>query len=116
MRRELSWGALPFWASVDHADKVLVVTPCGELDLATAPALEQTVADALADTESTGPIDAVVFDLGGLQFIDVAGARAIQRCEALSRAQGLEFAAANAGRQARFVLELCGLSRYVQPD
>jgi anti-anti-sigma factor len=116
MSPEMFWGGLPFWVSVDRIAGRIVVRPRGELDLATAPALEQTVSDALARVDGTGAVDAVEFDLGGLQFLDVAGARAIRRCEALARAQGLEFTAGRAGRQARFVFELCGLSHYAGAD
>lgn len=109
MSPELFWGTMPFWVSVDRTAERLVVIPRGELDLATAPALLEAVANAFDHMDEVAPIKTVVFDFGGLQFIDVAGARAIRRCEELARAHGADFAAGNASRQARFVLELCGL-------
>jgi anti-anti-sigma factor len=116
MSPELFWGTMPFWVSVDRVAERLVVTPRGELDLATAPALEQAVADALAHTHGAGPIKTVVFDFGGLQFIDVAGARAIRRCEELAQEHGADFSAGNASRQARFVFELCGMGHCAGGD
>lgn len=53
---------LDFEVRTDQSGDVLVLSPHGELDLATAPML----ADAFAD-------QATVLDLSGLQFIDSTG-------------------------------------------
>jgi anti-anti-sigma factor len=86
------------------------------LDLATAPALEQALADALASIDGGGSVEVVWLDLAALRFIDVAGARAIHHCEELARARGLQFVASEASRQARFVFEVCGLTDYARPN
>jgi anti-anti-sigma factor len=112
--RELSWASLSFSVSIEHEPGRLVVRPRGELDIASAPALEQTLADAMASAAEDVPIKVVRFELAGLEFVDVAGARAIGRCAALARANGLDFVAVGASRQARFVFEHCGLTDYTQ--
>jgi anti-sigma B factor antagonist len=55
-------GPPAFRLASEHRDGVLVLSPEGELDLATAPQL----ADAFAD-------EPVVLDLRGLEFIDSTG-------------------------------------------
>jgi anti-sigma B factor antagonist len=54
--------------SSQHDPQLLVLTLSGELDLASAPALEQVLSDA----QETG-VDRVVVDLSRLEFSDSAG-------------------------------------------
>ena len=57
------------------------ISPCGELDLATAPDLEAE----LLRVEATDA-DAIVLDLSGLDFIDSSGIRLVVMADARSRA------------------------------
>lgn len=57
------------------------VVPSGELDLVTAPSLEQ----ALRDADGRGP---VVLDLGELSFMDSSGLAVVLRVVKRSQAEG----------------------------
>lgn len=57
---------------VETADGRVVFTPRGELDLATAPELEEKILAALRDASQ-----AVVLDLRELSFMDSTGVRTI---------------------------------------
>ena len=61
----------PFAIDIDERDDRVVVTPRGELDMATAPELEQVVMSRLLDGRW------VVLDLRGLDFIDSSGLRVV---------------------------------------
>jgi hypothetical protein len=58
---------LGFTVVVEHLDGAVLVCPVGELDLATAPVLEQVL-----ETFVGGP-PAIDLDLSGLTFVDRAG-------------------------------------------
>jgi anti-sigma B factor antagonist len=62
----------------------LVVRPCGELDLATAPDLEALVLGRLADGAR------VVLDLRGLSFMDSSGVRVLVAAHARASDDGGE--------------------------
>jgi anti-sigma B factor antagonist len=64
-------GPAPFSVSVDHQDGRVVVAVRGELDLATAPQLE----DALLPRLHDGGV--ALLDLRGLDFMDSTGVRVI---------------------------------------
>jgi anti-anti-sigma factor len=61
----------PFAIDIDERDDRVVVTPRGELDMATAPELEQAVMSRLQDGRW------VVLDLRSLDFIDSSGLRVV---------------------------------------
>jgi anti-anti-sigma factor len=61
----------PFAIDIDEREDRVVVTPRGELDMATAPELEQAVMPRL---DSGGW---VVLDLRALDFIDSSGLRVV---------------------------------------
>jgi anti-anti-sigma factor len=108
----MSAGASPeqlggFSVSVQRSGRSLVICPSGELDLATCPALEQAVTQALAGVDGGGPRE-VVLDLNGLEFVDLVGARGIRRCEEIARSHGLRFSATRPRPQAVRLFELCG--------
>jgi anti-anti-sigma factor len=88
-------------------DGVRVVEVIGELDLATAPELEQVLAARPAG------VRAVVVDLGAVAFIDSAGIRLLvgelRRCEQAE----LPFAVVPGDGEARRVLELSGLGTHL---
>ena len=61
----------PFAIDVEDADGRVLVTPRGELDMASAPELEQTVLPRLESGAW------VVLDLRALDFIDSSGLRVV---------------------------------------
>ncbi len=83
-----------------------VVSVTGEVDLATAPQLEQALGAALAEPGVTG----VRVDLSGVEFMDSAGLRVL--VAALRKAEdagvGLELHAPH--ERVRRIIEITGLS------
>ncbi|MFJ5260077.1 STAS domain-containing protein [Streptomyces sp. NPDC088387] len=79
MSDNLTWPVSPLAAPVVHtADGATVVTPSGEIDLATAIPLT-----ALLDSLTCGPHPDLVVDLTSVSFIDCAGLGAL--CRARNR-------------------------------
>jgi anti-anti-sigma factor len=74
----------------------------GELDVATAPALERAVADHV------GRGGLVVLDLRELSFIDASGPTLLLRTDAHARRDGMELQLIPSG-SVRRLLTLCGL-------
>jgi anti-anti-sigma factor len=68
------YDAAPLSIEVSWDGVVTTVTVTGELDIITAPCLTER----LAKVANAHP-ECVVLDLGGLVFVDVAGARALDR-------------------------------------
>ncbi len=86
------------------------VTVRGELDIATAPALERAL------IEQTRSGRTVVLDVRELTFIDVTGLWLLVRTNAHARREGLEFAVVP-GPCVERLLDLCGLTpQYSAPD
>jgi anti-sigma B factor antagonist len=67
----------------DEADGRTTLTLRGELDISSAPSLEE----ALGRIESTGP-PVLVIDLRALEFMDSTGLRTIVAADQRARAQG----------------------------
>jgi anti-anti-sigma factor len=63
-----------FGVVVEHLDGTVFVHLTGELDLATAPELEQVLDDVVARHSG-----AIMLDLSGLTFVDCAGLRPVHR-------------------------------------
>jgi anti-anti-sigma factor len=80
------------------------VRPVGELDLDTAPRLE----DALADVQSAGPAR-VLLDLRDLTFMDSTGLRLIIRWDARARQDGFAFAIVPGPDVVQRVIRLTGM-------
>ena len=102
----------PFEVGDEKLDGVRVLSVSGELDLGTAPQLEQPLEAALAGDEST-----VLIDLSRCEFIDSTGiallVRAWQRLDGEPSANGGgegHFALCCLSSQVRRLLELSGLS------
>jgi anti-anti-sigma factor len=70
----LSQHVGPFTCQVSREEGQAVVSPRGELDMATVGAVEQE----LKQLRGTG-VDAIVLDLGGLTFMDSSGLHLIMR-------------------------------------
>jgi anti-sigma B factor antagonist len=96
-----------FTVDVAERDGRLVVRPEGELDLATAPELEQVVMPALQDGRP------VLLDLRGLEFLDSSGVRSIVEAHAAAGEGGTSFAVVHPGADSPVwrVLEISGVDR-----
>ena len=91
-----------FHVEINRRDRPTLVTVRGDLDLATAPGLERT----LAEEARHGGL--VVLDLRELSFIDASGLGVLLRIDAYSRGDGMELRLIP-GERASHLLELCGL-------
>lgn len=89
-------------ASISGNQALVVVD--GEVDIATAPQL----ANCLQALERHGPL-AVVVDLHGVSFLDVAGLRTLVAAHARLRRHGGQLVLTSPSRQARCVLDVTGL-------
>jgi anti-sigma B factor antagonist len=92
----------PFQAQSKTVDGVRVIAIQGELDLGTAPQLEEPLEAALAAGEAP-----LLIDLTGCEFIDSTGIALIVRAW-----QQLDSASSDGGRSTRFAL--CCLNDQVQ--
>lgn len=97
-------GPAPFSVSVEAADARTLVTARGELDLATAPELEDVLLPRLREG-----VD-VVLDLRVLEFMDSTGVRVLVAAHLAAEEHGaaLAIAVVPGGPIAR-VLEISGL-------
>jgi anti-anti-sigma factor len=80
------------------------IAPCGELDIATTPELEQAIADAAAQSASE-----IVLDLRELTFMDSTGLRALAQANTRADASGIALSIWRGPRQIERVLEISGL-------
>jgi anti-sigma B factor antagonist len=91
--------------SVNRHGDVTTVAPIGDIDLATAPPLEQALADA-AEGEAVGRIEV---DLSGVEFLDSSGIASLLRGYRLAEAAGLGYRIFGASGMVRQILELTGV-------
>lgn len=89
------------------AETVIALT--GDLDPATAPALDAAIAEAAA-TDGT---QRVVLDLAGLGFLDSSGLRVFVTAREALRERGAELALRNPSRNAVRLLDITGLSEII---
>ena len=99
----------PFGVANDQVGEVRVLSISGELDLGTAPQLEQPLEEALASDGS------LLIDLSACEFIDSTGiallVRAWQRLDGEPGSKGdSRFALCGLNDQVRRLLELSGLA------
>jgi len=80
------------------------IAPCGELDIATTPELEQALADATADA-----VTEIVLDLRELTFMDSTGLRALAQANTRAEVSGVALSIIRGPRQIDRVLEISGL-------
>ena len=98
--------ALPsFDLRVARSDGRTHILPCGELDIVTAPALEQALAEATA-----AAVPEVVLDLRELTFMDSTGLRTLAQASARADEAGVTLSVVRGPRQIGRVLEISGLS------
>jgi len=80
------------------------LSPCGELDIATTPELEQALADATA-----AAVAEIVLDLRELTFMDSTGLRALAQANSRAGETGIALSIIRGPRQIERVLEISGL-------
>ncbi|HWX44872.1 MAG TPA: STAS domain-containing protein [Solirubrobacteraceae bacterium] len=97
-----SIGRLSMQTSV-QGDRHLVVLG-GELDIGSAPLLEATIAEVCAAGAKE-----LVLDMGGVEFIDSSGLKAILRGKVLCDEQDCSYALTPAQRPAQGVFETTGV-------
>jgi anti-anti-sigma factor len=85
----------------------------GELDIASAPILESTIASLCGNGTS-----AIVLDLSELTFMDSTGLRAVLAADKLCAGKGHSFSVAGAGGPVQRLFELTGVTGSLQfePD
>lgn len=91
-------------------DGIAIVRPAGRIDLLSASALRQQVAQTVADGGRR-----VVVDLAQVTFMDSSGLGALVGGLKLARAAGGDLRIARAGQQVRVMLELTKLDQVVTP-
>ena len=89
--------------AVDETDGVVVVRPKGELDIATAPLLDEIL------RELAGRGASAVLDLSELAFIDSSGIRSVLSAYAASRRDGFGLTMLPGPPAVMRVLELSGV-------
>jgi anti-sigma B factor antagonist len=111
---ELPRRGLPLSVDQQERDGVVVVTVAGELDLATAPRLTSQL-DAL---RRNGRPPRVLVDLGGLEFCDSTGLRALLGAATEFRAAGGRLAISAGEGPVPRLLAITGASEWldVHPD
>lgn len=97
--------ASAFRVDVHPQRDVVRVAPVGELDVATAAALQ-----AHLDELHGAGFTHIVLDLRQLTFMDCLGVRLILREDRLARRTGGSFSIINGGRGVQRVLDVCGLT------
>jgi anti-anti-sigma factor len=99
-------GSKAFSVRTERHGAAAVVVPTGELDIATAQALEQELESAF---ESDA--DRVVLDLRELEFIDSSGIRALLMARRKADSTQAGFALVAGDRALERTLEIAGIHR-----
>jgi anti-sigma B factor antagonist len=97
----------PFDLAVSEEPGTVVITVCGELDLATAPELREACAQAVK-----GSADTVRVDLGGLTFLDSSGISVLVETHRDLEAREATLVLHQVGDRTKRVLEVAGLSEF----
>jgi anti-anti-sigma factor len=95
-----------FSVRVERRGDAAVVVPTGELDLATAPALEASLSRAFTD-----PGERVVLDLRELEFIDSSGLRTLLTARRQAGEAGKAFSLVAGHRGLERTLEIAGVHK-----
>lgn len=98
-------GNDPITTSITHEDGIAVLTVGGEVDLATVPAFEAAIAEALSPKPT-----ALIVDLSGVDFLASAGLQALVAThESISKAA--DFAVVADGPATSRPIQLTGLDQ-----
>ena len=95
-----------FTVRTEQRGDAAVVVPTGELDLATAPALEDALGRAFADGTSR-----VVLDLRELEFIDSSGLRTLLTARRRAEEAEAQFSLVAGHRGLERTLEIAGVHK-----
>jgi anti-anti-sigma factor len=100
----------PFAIDIDEREDRVVVTPRGELDMATAPELEQVVMPRLDDSGW------VVLDLRSLDFIDSSGLRVVVGAHRSAEERGGRFTCVRGapGSTVHRIVEIAGIDGVIE--
>jgi anti-sigma B factor antagonist len=93
-----------FTVGVQRREDVAIVTPRGELDLATVEALEVAL-------DRIGSAARLVLDLRGLSFIDSTGLHLLVALHRRAKAEGFELVMAAPAAPVDRAIKVCGLDR-----
>jgi len=89
---------------VVRSDTRMHIAPIGELDIATAPQLEEAIGAATSE-----PVSELVLDLRELTFMDSTGLRALAQANLKAEQAGTALSIWRGSRQIERVLEISGL-------
>jgi anti-sigma B factor antagonist len=89
-----------------HENGAVRLVLSGELDIATAPRLEQAVAQALGS-----PLRALTVDVSEVTFVDVRGQRSLSDAASSASSAGIRFELRGASESFRRVVRLVGFER-----
>lgn len=100
----------PFAIDVDERDDRTVITPSGELDMASAPELEQTIMPRLEGGSW------VVLDLRSLDFIDSSGLRVVVGAHRSAEEHGGRFTCVRGapGSTVHRIVEIAGIDGVIE--
>ena len=100
----------PFAIDIDEREDRVIVTPRGELDMATAPELEQAVMPRLRDGGW------VVLDLRSLDFIDSSGLRVVVGAHRSAEERGGRFTCVRGapGSTVHRIVEIAGIDGVIE--
>jgi anti-sigma B factor antagonist len=100
----------PFAIETSEQDDRVVVTPRGELDMASAPELEQAVMPRLQDARW------VVLDLRSLDFIDSSGLRVVVGAHRRAEERGGRFTCVRGaqGTTVHRIVEIAGIDGVIE--
>jgi anti-sigma B factor antagonist len=104
-----SVGLLRIYENVQGERHTLSLS--GELDIASAPVLDATLAEACS-----GGAKEVVLDLAGIEFVDSEGLNAILRGKMRCEEHGCTYTVTPARRPAQQVFEAAGVKDRLFPD
>ena len=100
----------PFAIDIDERDDRVVVTPRGELDMASAPELEQAVLPRLDEARW------IVLDLRSLDFIDSSGLRVVVGAHRSAEEHGGRFTCVRGapGSTVHRIVEIAGIDGVIE--
>lgn len=101
-----------FAVSLDESDGAALLFLRGELDLHTAPTLD----NALAPFMNGGGARDVVLDLSELEFVDSTGLRTIMSAASTIERRGAEVVIRRPRAATMRVLEICGITKMMRID
>lgn len=98
-----------FRVEVRHASDRVVLALRGELDLASAPALQAEIEEAAG-----GGAPRIVLDLTDLEFIDSTGLRIMLAAHENARERGQELVLTQASEQVQRLLRITGVGEHLR--